>query len=187
MILDSRCVCVCCFFVDMVVKQSETCFWCRFMSPCYPSIQKKTGQWSLIISTWYTPEIAATDFFNHPFLLFIGHLFISTPNDFSPPKHVVKITFHAASGWEGWEEQAETLWQGLPFYVWMDKTCGLEQNEVSWNASDFWGHRTSWSSCIDRFTKNNSALIGVGTIMIPVIVETFCFRRRGKWWKSILC
>lgn len=106
MILDIRC-----FFVDMVVKQSETCFWCMIMSPCYPSIQQNLDKdHYYLIHTWNSRYWC----FDHPSLFFIGHighLFISTPNDFSPPKHVVKITFHAASGGEGWEEQAEN-WQG---------------------------------------------------------------------------
>ena len=63
-----RKVCVC-FFVDMVIKQSETCFWWRSMSPCYPSIQK--------IWTRYC-------FFCHPFLPFQGHWIISIPNDLRP-------------------------------------------------------------------------------------------------------
>ena len=83
---DSWCnVCVC-VFVDMVVKQSETCFWCRFMSPCYPAVQKNLDKDHYFPRhTWYSRYW----YFDHPFLFFIGHLFISTLRDVSPPKHVV--------------------------------------------------------------------------------------------------
>ena len=180
MILDIRC-----FFVDMVVKQSETCFWCMIMSPCYPSIQQNLDKdHYYLIHTWNSRSWC----FDHPSLFFIGHighLFISTPNDFSPPKHVVKITFHAASGGEGWEEQAEN-WQGknvenrakssiIKYHPFLGKLNFMQLLRVIF---------------VRRFPENNSALIGVGTIMISVHVETFwwfCFGRRGKWWKSILC